>query len=323
MNPMTAALSVTYFNPRLPRGRRQSDRYNRMRFNRISIHASLAGGDGRGTPGKADHPHFNPRLPRGRRRRSSARTGSSAHFNPRLPRGRRLRGHGLPHRAAGISIHASLAGGDTGAHFQSAYSRHFNPRLPRGRRPETSWLTGITSMISIHASLAGGDVLVAVWAVVALPISIHASLAGGDPYRYGKEGGMHHFNPRLPRGRRPRFGADSLDQIPISIHASLAGGDPYFTIISPAFILFQSTPPSREATDRLALSAYTFSISIHASLAGGDEQRVDLLADQRDFNPRLPRGRRQSLLRRQRRHAGFQSTPPSREATLIRPMLSV
>ena len=79
-------------------------------------------------------------------------------------------------------------------------------------------------------------------------------------------------------------------------------------------------------------------ISIHASLAGGDEKAPDAGVPGTDFNPRLPRGRRRvrgspiiaghyfnpRLPRGRRQNISgrvsmlneFQSTPPSREATL-------
>ena len=56
---------------------------------------------------------------------------------------------------------------------------------------------------------------------------------------------------------------------------------------------FQSTPPSREAT--------AFSLTELCAV--------------RNFNPRLPHGRRLARLRRKWRIKRFQSTPPSREAT--------
>ena len=81
--------------------------------------------------------------------------------------------------AAGISIHASLAGGDLQVQLRGFGQQHFNPRLPRGRRlalqhqgpPQTNFnprlprgrrRNGSTinfayCAISIHASLAGGD----------------------------------------------------------------------------------------------------------------------------------------------------------------------
>ena len=86
-------------------------------------------------------------------------------------------------KEAAISIHASLAGGDYLAAIFIAADDDFNPRLPRGRRPDQAYKAVIAGLISIHASLAGGD-------------------AGDTLLRAQDE----HFNPRLPRGRR-RAGA--------------------------------------------------------------------------------------------------------------------
>ena len=214
-----------------------------------------------------------------------------------------------------ISIHASLAGGD--------------PRRGGNLR---------SRQISIHASLAGGD-FQQIRGHVPRPISIHASLAGGDilslprfaspitfqstppsreatkacsgdraatqdfnprlprgrrPSLSASPGRPAYFNPRLPRGRRPATTSAETAGTAISIHASLAGGD------------------------WLGCAA-TFAaqvISIHASLAGGDLCRAERTSPWDDFNPRLPRGRRHLLGSPVLRSAIFQSTPPSREATL-------
>ena len=167
----------------------------------ISIHASLAGGDADQRRGPHPDGDFNPRLPRGRRPGATARSpAASGNFNPRLPRGRRHGSAGTHIRAAvfqstppsreatsfatscirngGISIHASLAGGD--------------PNRPQFFRFQP---------ISIHASLAGGDSN-SQYILQAMPISIHASLAGGDLSHGIRHAGLEHFNPRLPRGRR-------------------------------------------------------------------------------------------------------------------------
>ena len=130
-------LGLEHFNPRLPRGRRRSRlcrtscrslfqstspsreatadvrRAGREIF--ISIHVSLAGGDGnRGKIGREPE-HFNPRLPRGRRRLLPRRRSDLLNFNPRLPRGRRLQGVWKRIYVVEISIHVSLAGGDAAA----------------------------------------------------------------------------------------------------------------------------------------------------------------------------------------------------------------
>ena len=57
-----------------------------------------------------------------------------------------------------------------------------------------------------------------------------------------------YFNPRPPRGGRPRFGFDQWEHVKISIHAPREGGD----LLNPLFendtLKFQSTPPARGAT---------------------------------------------------------------------------
>ena len=146
---------TSYFNPRLPRGRRPQ-----WFFAMLSLL------------------HFNPRLPRGRRLVVCNTYMPVNYFNPRLPRGRRLQRLGAvaehvqfqstppsreatlmslrpvsmaefqstpPSREATgtgtrrrkqslISIHASLAGGDPCPSPRRGPQNNFNPRLPRGRR---------------------------------------------------------------------------------------------------------------------------------------------------------------------------------------------
>ena len=152
--------------------------------------------------------------------------------------------------------------------------------------------TDFPSKISIHASLAGGDWLRGTQSTD-WQISIHASHAGGDQHVRWTDLSRQHFNPRLPRGRRLRqmWSPQSAQQ-------------------------FQSTPPSREAT-RVSADAggKGGGISIHASLAGGDGRAGRLALVRRDFNPRLPRGRRRPTRGERQTLPGFQSTPPSREAT--------
>ena len=219
-------------------------------------------------------------------------------------------------RSRQISIHASLAGGD----FQQI----------RGHVPRP---------ISIHASLAGGDILSL--PRFASPITFQSTPPSREATKAcsGDRAATQDFNPRLPRGRRPLLRLPGSQRRRISIHASLAGGD-ISLICSP--IRNRSFNPRlprgrRPATtsaetagtaisihaslaggDWLGCAA-TFAaqvISIHASLAGGDLCRAERTSPWDDFNPRLPRGRRHLLGSPVLRSAIFQSTPPSREATL-------
>mgnify|MGYP004683894787 CR=1 FL=1 len=109
------------------------------------------------------------------------------------------------------------------------------------------------------------------------------------------------------RIRRSRF---------ISIYASLAGGDEIIRTAERS-ALFQSTPPSREATVAAGQTVDVRDISIHASLAGGDKLpflsssysyaisiHASLAGGDQPFDGAIPGD------------ALFQSTPPSREATV-------
>ena len=129
----------------------------------------------------------------------SARTPSN--FNPRLPRGRRQRRMPLHLAKIGISIHASLAGGDL-----------------------TAYLNFIDTNISIHASLAGGDrrgrghTRPRPYFNPRLPRGRRLDI-------YGDEFAGNQFQSTPPSREATFFSAQVADQTHISIHASLAGGD--------------------------------------------------------------------------------------------------
>ena len=196
--------------------------------------------------------------------------GLRADFYPRHPRGWRLARLGLSYTVKGISIHATLAGGDV-RQVAGTAGRH---------------------IISIHATLAGGDPLQQ-GHHHAEQISIHATLAGGDAQNDRQGACKADFYPRHPRGWRPcspqrrqpwtpnfyprhprgwRLAdhAAQYNRIIISIHATLAGGDcklastttkrnnfyprhprgwrRFLQSLHGHVILFLSTPPSRVAT---------------------------------------------------------------------------
>ena len=86
---------------------------------------------------------------------------------------------------------------------------------------------------------------------------------------------------------------------------------------SPSMLdLFQSTPPSREATRRMRQGPRRHQVSIHAPLTGGDVAGGIVATRNYCFNPRPPHGRRPHSHSVASSSRTFQSTPPSREATL-------
>ena len=102
--------------------------------------------------------------------------------------------------------------------------------------------------ISIHASRVGGDSWRRRKSQPCCPISIHASRVGGDVGRTSSGAfRAHHFNPRLPGGRRPsRISRASAVR---NFNPRLPGGRrrrDRTEIIHEG--IFQSTPPGWEAT---------------------------------------------------------------------------
>ena len=150
-----------------------------------------------------------------------------------------------------ISIHTTLAGGDTGLDGWGIGYPNFNPHHPRGLRPQH--LLGVCVAKQFQSTPPSRVATLTAWlrerrkqfqstpssrvATSASPdlsaekrISIHTTLAGGD------------------MSDAPTL----LMCNTISIHTTLAGGDDQQPIFSGRYEQFQSTPPSRVATCQLA-----------------------------------------------------------------------
>ena len=132
--------------------------YRDLRAERVSIHATLTGGDRR-EPGTA-HP-----------RRCC--------FYPRHPHGWRLPARALCGGLLAVSIHATLTGGDPHGMVLCRAGWGFYPRHPHGwRRFASSMPTSILLFLSTSPSRVatnGQDVVTEMEIV-----SIHATLTGGD-----------------------------------------------------------------------------------------------------------------------------------------------
>ena len=191
------------FNPRSPRGERPTKRAPGAqflifqstlpsrgatfeirwddRYYRISIHAPLAGSDYFCAHFCNKLQYFNPRSPRGERLHELADSCICNDFNPRSPRGERHQAHRIPFGGHGISIHAPLAGSDSGMARMPACLTYFNPRSPRGER--LTDLTQIRSQWKFQSTLPsrGATAPLGKWNIW-----------------------IFYFNPRSPRGERPR-----------------------------------------------------------------------------------------------------------------------
>ena len=104
--------------------------------------------------------------------------------------------------------------------------------------------------------------------------------------------GRHNFNPRFPRGKRPTFTFQELEDL--LFQSTLPAGEAThkFLLVND-FILFQSTLPAGEATQAtftILLKPLAFQSTLPAGEATnfyGGQQRHKL-----HFNPRFPRGKR-------------------------------
>ena len=197
-----------------------------------------------------------------------------------------------PHHS--ISIHAPREGSDrTTGHFKPTHA-YFNPRSPRGERPQkyVDRINEITfqSTLPARGATPGVPSLVRSWR-----ISIHAPREGSDHRAPSYQERRCDFNPRSPRGERRAETAVGHHYWRISIHAPREGSDD-------------------QHPDDIVLAA----ISIHAPREGSDSHRISLIIQQRDFNPRSPRGERHAEIEATFRllpisiHAPREGSDPSR-----------
>ena len=128
---------------------------------------------------------------------------------------------GIPDR---ISIHATLAGGDSNLALVQIALAYFYPRHPRGWRRVLFLAIKLFLSISIHATLAGGDYL----AMIAPPyISLFLSTPPSRVATYRQwRAILTHLFLSTPPSRVATAELEKAQQAAaISIHATLAGGD--------------------------------------------------------------------------------------------------
>ena len=148
------------------------------------------------------------------------------------------------------------------------------------------------------------------------PVSIHAPRAGRDTRTYRESLTPTSFNPRAPRGAR------LFDDLPGVILDPFQSTRPARGATSPHCGLQRPKPVSihapRAGRDRRACGpAWTCRVSIHAPRAGRDRQTRQARIPRQGFNPRAPRGARQSDTMRRISSGEFQSTRPARGATKL------
>ena len=190
--------------------------------------------------------NFNPRTPCGVRRLDKGWIALMKSFQSTHPLRGATRSGGQESRRRRISIHAPLAGCDTGAKPAREHPGDFNPRTPCGVRPARKVVEESgRSFQSTHplrgATLGGAS------KYASFPISIHAPLAGCDkgtplvriavqgfqsthPLRGATRRRRHfsvtpqHFNPRTPCGVRRYCHLRNLSGVQFQSTDPLRGG---------------------------------------------------------------------------------------------------
>ena len=147
-------------------------------------------------------------------------------------------------------------------------------------------------------------------------ISIHAPLAGRDRILQKNLPATRHFNPRAPRGARPKpLGASAFVSIFQSTRPS-RGATWTMSCELPGEVLFQSTRPSRGATWLWTITAGRWlRFQSTRPSRGATITATGVLGLSNNFNPRAPRGARRIWLPLTVILPEFQSTRPSRGAT--------
>ena len=153
-------------------------------------------------------------------------------FNPRTPCGVRRRDPYPENRGGGISIHAPLAGRDSGDPTHRSAPPYFNPRTPCGvRRGYQDQITAALVFQSTHP-LRGAT-------TGSFLIPRRSRFQSTRPMRgatiMSARAGLPslNFNPRAPCGARRPGGRGRTGKPCISIHAPLAGCDTSKTILQP------------------------------------------------------------------------------------------
>ena len=195
---------------------------------------------------------------------------------------------------------------------------HFNPRTPHGVRQERGNNLELMEKISIHAPLTGCDLMVVISCLFIVPFqSTH-------PSRGATMAAARSMPCRIFQSTHPSRGAtysklNIYQGFLISIHAPLTGCDAdWFNVSGVAADFNPRTPHGVRQTSKPATTTTT--ISIHAPLTGCDVCFQQLYCSVGHFNPRTPHGVRRKGQPLARLYLQFQSTHPSRGATLWRRM---
>ena len=127
-----------------------------------------------------------------------------SYFNPRSPRGERLVQGFAPGAALAISTLAPREGSDHLSRQACTHPCHFNPRSPRGERLGAG-VRGVVA-IQFQPSLPARGATASSAMEGATPLFQPSLPArGATAHQHPTAHRSGYFNPRSPRGERPRF----------------------------------------------------------------------------------------------------------------------
>ena len=177
--------------------------------------------------------------------------------------------------------------------FQRYNRPYFNPRPPRGERRKTRRLSLRKRCISIHAPREGSDLR-------RHEIRPNAMTFQSTPPARGATAvleviqGISKFQSTPPARGATLYSRQHLRCCKISIHAPREGSDLNRCCFGFNGVVISIHAP-REGSDANATkTTLEVGISIHAPREGSDTCTLRLLLRQSNFNPRPPRGERQS-----------------------------
>ncbi len=233
------------FNPRRPRGRRPATAFRRPSFSLFQS-APPAWAATRVVDADALQTVFQSAPPAWAATPSQQGAARILRFQS-APPAWAATFHTRPQRKLkAVSIRAARVGGDCCSIHPWACSCCFNPRRPRGRRLRRV-SASIGEVMFQSAPPAWAATRWGCWRGRAAAVSIRAARVGGDAPPLRGRPGVVCFNPRRPRGRRPRSWPCCW-----------------------CLAWFQSAPPAWAATRRWLRLLSGSGVSIRAARVGGD-----------------------------------------------------
>ena len=262
--------TVGNFNPRPPRGGRRGYAPSGRYCSKFQSTPSARRATWAVRPGKSWPKHFNPRPPRGGRLDQAYRLTLLELFQS-TPSARRAT-FPAQRDADGrrISIHALREEGDVQHRHDHAGQHNFNPRPPRGGRRDAQGAVDLDAVFqstpSARRATSHADRVGNVGQFQSTPSARRATYnerlqkhdfsyfnprppRGGRPRpRFFRSSISGNFNPRPPRGGRRSATAATRPPPQISIHALREEGDCRTVSAYISAMIFQSTPSARRAT---------------------------------------------------------------------------